>query len=553
MISHLHIENFAVIESTDIFWGPGFNVLTGETGAGKSIIITAINAIFGGRLSRDMIREGFEKLLVSAVINCITNAETELINSLGYEAEEKTILLYREFNQSGKNICKINGRPATVSILKKLSSSLIDIYSQHEGYKLLSAENHVKYIDLFAKNEKILEEYKNIYENMNEMGKKLQELNLDEREAQRKIAILEYEIDEIEKANIQEGELERLKEVKKKQINQQKIILNLGEVKSLLNGREENKGAIEQVEKSAGILFETAEYIKEMESLGKRLQNSFYEISECLNEVIDAYNDMEYAPQELEYTEERLDLLYKLSRKYGKTEKEILEFLSSAKKEMLELKTREEKSEELELEFNKLKKEVLEKGEEISAKRAKAAEELAKKVEEELVFLNMPYAKFKVKQEKSEPGVNGIDKIKFLISVNEGEPLKPIENVASGGELSRIMLGIKNVVSTQGENTIVFDEVDTGVSGSAARKIGLKLKELAGKKQVISITHLAQIASMADEHFIVEKATVNGRTFSSVNKLNFEERKKELARIIGGKEGSESVLKTAEEMLKTSI
>lgn len=551
MISHLHIEGIAVIKSTDILFSSGFNVLTGETGAGKSIIIAAINAIFGGRLNRDMIREGCERAFISAVINEISDEKIKFINDLGYETEDNTILLHRELTRNGKNICKINGRPATVAILRQLKPNLIDVCSQHEGYHLLSGENHIKYVDLFGKISNQLTEYKNVYSDMINIKKKIQEFTLDECEVQRKTELLQYEINEIEDADVKEGESEKLIEIKKKYNNRQKTVSSLTEARKLLNGDEMQGGALEGIQKSAELLFEVSEYIKEADNIAQRLQNAFYDVSECLNEMSVIIDETEYNPQELEWAEERLDVLYKLKRKYGKNEEEILNFLKCAQNELFELKNCEDKVHNLETEFNRVKKIVEEKGKEISVNREKYGKELAKKVENELKFLDMPNVEFTVEQEITSPGINGCDKIRFFICVNEGESLRPIESVASGGELSRILLGIKNTVFDGEENTVIFDEIDTGVSGNAANKIGLKLKELSKKKQVICITHLAQIASLADEHFLIKKKSENGRTDSSVCRLDFGGRKRELARIMGGINISESTLKAAEEMINS--
>lgn len=552
MISHLHIENIAVVKTTDVYFSSGFNAITGETGAGKSIIITSLNAVFGGRLNRDMIREGCEKAVISAVISEIPEEKIKFIHDLGYEVEENGLLLHRELLQSGKNICKINGRPSTVSILKQLRVGLIDICNQHEGYRLLAGENHIKYVDLFGKLGKELEEYRETYCDMTNIKNKIEKFSLDECEAQRKTEFLQYEIDEIENADIKEGEGEKLAEIKKKHNNQQKILSFLTQIKELLNGNDVHTGALEGLQMSSELLFKTAEYIKEMEPVAQKLQNLYYEALECFNEVEAVADDMEYDPRELEYAEERLDILYRLRRKYGMTEKDILDFLEASKKELSEIKNREYKIQELEAEFEKIRKICEEKADKISEKRKVYGKAFGEKVENELRFLDMPSVKFKIEQEKTAIGLNGCDKIKFFISVNAGESLKPIENTASGGEVSRIMLGIKNVVSEGEGDTVIFDEIDVGVSGNAANKIGLKLKKLSKEKQVICITHLAQIAALAQEHILIEKKTENGRTFSSTHKLDFEGRKRELARIIGGINISNSTLKAAEDIINAN-
>lgn len=549
MISHLHIENIAVIESADVFFSQGFNVLTGETGAGKSVVISAVNAVFGGRVSRDMIRDGCNELIVSAVINGVDDNLKSIISDLGYEAEEDTLLLHRELIKSGKNICKVNGRPATVSILKKIGTYLIDVYSQHEGYRLLSSDSHIRYIDIFGDIGEELEEYRKVYTYMMDIKKQIQELNLDEFEMQRKTNLLEYEIDEIESAQVDDGEIDRLNDIKNKFTHRQKILSLVRETKILLDGDDINQGALSELQRASELLGEASEYINELKPISDRLQDIFYEASECLAEVSPIIGDMDYDPQELANAEERLDILYKLSRKYGKTEKDILNFLEKAKSELYELKNYESKIQDLEKKHIEVIKKVNKIGKVISEKRLKASANFAEKVQAELKFLDMPNVLFKVDRQEINPGADGYDKICFLISVNEGEPLKPLASVASGGELSRIMLAIKNVLSDGEGGTIIFDEVDTGVSGNAANKIGFKLKELSKKKQVICITHLSQIAYLADEHFLIEKKFESGRTFSNINRLEIEEKKYELARIIGGINISDTTLKMAEEMI----
>ncbi len=549
MISHLHIENIAVVESADIFFSQGFNVLTGETGAGKSIVISAVNLAFGGRMSKDMIRDGCKGLVVGMVISDIGGKAKELIESLGYLAEDNTVLLYRELTKSGKNICKINSRPATVSILKQIGEVLIDVYSQHEGYRLLSNESHIKYLDIFGNIDEDLQEYRKFYVHMTDIKKQIDDLNLDECEMQRKIHLLEYEIDEIENARVSEGEIERLNDVKKKFNHRQKILSLINETKNLLDGDDMTPGALSGMQRASELLSEASDYVKELKSVSERLRSLFYETSECLAEVMPFINEVDYDPQELEDAEERLDILYKLSRKYGKTEGDILNFLKKAKSELYELKNYKSKTEELEKCYNETMQKVHNIGDKISKRRLKAGEDFAQRVQSELKFLDMPNALFKVHQESKEPGFDGCDKIYFLISANKGEPLRPITSAASGGELSRIMLAIKNVVSEEACGTIIFDEVDTGVSGNAANKIGFKLKQLSQKKQIICITHLAQIAYLADKHFLIEKKSDSGRTYSHINELDVSGRKYELARIIGGMNISDTTLKTAEEML----
>ena len=384
---------------------------------------------------------------------------------------------------------------------------------------------------------------------MLELKKQIENSITDEYEMRRKIDLLEYEISEIEEARVCEGEINRLNDIKIKFNHRQKILSLINEAKILLNGDNITNGALSGIQRASECLNEVSNYVKEINPISEKLESLFYEASECLNEVNPIIDDIDYNPIELENVEERLDVLYKLIRKYGKTEKDILDFLQKSKKELYELKNHENRVTKLKHEYNEEMKKVTELGENISKKRKIAGDAFSKKVQSELKFLDMPNVLFEMNQTKISPGNDGCDKICFLISVNEGEPLKPMANIASGGELSRIMLAIKNVVSENDGGTIIFDEVDVGVSGNAANKIGFKLKELSKKKQVICITHLSQIAYLADEHFLIEKNFKNGHTFSNINKLDRNGRRHELARIIGGINITDTTLKIAEEML----
>lgn len=553
MISHLHIENIAIVKNVDLYFSHGFNVLTGEAGAGKSVIIGAINVVFGGRVNRDIIRKGCNSLSVSVMLEDIGERKARLIKELGYECEDNSLLIYREFSDKGKNICKINGRPASVSILKQIGKEIIDVYSQHEGYKLMSNDTHIKYIDNFGGLTEEVEEYKNVYDDMLSIKKKLDSVKLDESQIEKRQEFLKYQIDEIEEASVCEGEFERLSNIKNRGNNLQKILLLTNEAKELLNGNEsESQGVICGLQRSFEILGQVSSYVKEVVPIAQRLQNVFYETSECLNDLIPIVDSINYDPKEIEDANERLDILYKLSRKYGKSESDMLNVLESSKKELSNLEKREFEIKSLEDEFNKKVCEVTNISNKISLKRKKYADIFSKKVQEELRCLDMPNIKFDARREDVALGPNGCDRIEFFISTNQGEPLKPMSSIASGGELSRIMLAVKNVSSDSDKGTVIFDEVDNGVSGSAANKIGLKLRELSDYKQVICITHLAQIASRANEHFLIKKSNIKGQVEVFVNKLDFNGRKTEISRIISGIELSEATLKAAEEMLNSS-
>ena len=553
MISHLHIENFAVIKNVDINFGDNLNIITGETGAGKSIIIDAINAIMGRRISKDIIRQGCDNALVSALFINNNNEIISILNNMGYEAEENEILIYREFNVNGKNICKINGRPATVSILKSLGDELISTFGQHESYGLFSPDTHMEYIDIIGNLKDDIKEYKNLYEKLLLVKNKLKSIVNNNAENARMLDLLKYQINELEEANLVSGEKEELLKLRDANRNSEKIMNSMCESADILNGNDMNSGAVDMVEKAMNLLGNISEYNSDIERVYNQLSNVYYELDECRVDVQNIREQLDYNPKEINRIESRLDYLDKLSRKYGETTDDMINFLDDAKRKLSEIELSDEQINDIKNEYDVLYNRCYKKAEYISEKRNEIGNKFIEKVEDELKFLDMPYVKLFLNQEKCDINDKGIDKIEIWASTNKGDTAKPINKIASGGELSRIMLAIKNTVSDSGNSgTLIFDEVDTGVSGSAARKIGIKLKELSREKQVICITHLAQIAAMGDEHFMVDKKTENNITSSHVNKLSFEERKIEIARIIGGLVTSEINMKNAEEMLINS-
>lgn len=552
MISHLHIENMAIVKNIDIFFSRGLNIITGETGAGKSAIINALNFVFGSRVTRDVIRDGCDGTVVSAVISDITNEVCKIISDLGYSSEDNTVLLYREFTSDGKNICKVNGRPATVSILKQIGKITINIYNQHEGYKILSSDTHINYLDTFAGLSSELKKYKEQYDYMIQIKKKISEISIDSYERERKIELLKYQIEELESAQMYEGEIDKLKEIKNTYDNRKKILYSINESRNILGGDDTVPGVVSSLQEVSNLLESAAEYINSLSPISERIRSLFYEVSECLSDLNSDDLDFDYNDQEIQNIVERLDHLYRLSSKYGKTEHDMIKFLEKARSQLAEIEEGEFKVNSFIKELDKTNKELEKLSIDISIKRRDAGIEFAKKIENELKSLDMLYVKILVHQEEANLGPDGCDKIQFMMSTNKGEPLKPMANIASGGELSRIVLAIKNIVSDKPTNTIVFDEVDTGVSGSAANRVGIKLKGLSKNGQVICITHLAQIASFADEHFLVKKKVTGGHTVSYIKKLSSEERREEIARIIGGINISTTTLRTAEEMISTN-
>lgn len=551
MLSRLHIENIAVIERADIEFGPGLNVLTGETGAGKSIIIDSINLILGERSSRESIRTGAKNASVSALFTGISDSVKSKLQELGFEADEDdALLIQREVFSDGKNNCRINGRPATVSMLKEIGAFLINIHGQHENQTLLSSDKHIEYIDEFGELVALRDNYRVVYNKILDLRSKIEELNIDEAQKARKIDLLTYQINEIEKANLIPGEEEELISRRSFYVNSEKIAQSLQSAYDALNGVEDVRGSLELLNSAAASLQAAAKYFPEIESLYSKIEEMSYILADSTAEIRSYLDQLEYDPDELDQIESRLDQIHHLSRKYGNSVEEILAFLGNAKAELEKI----EFSEQQLIELNKELENTISLAEDLvgklSLERQKAAERFSKGVKDELVFLDMPNVEFCVHQQEVDLKPNGKDFIEFLISTNVGEPPKPLTKIASGGELSRIMLSIKNVLSNKDDiDTLIFDEIDNGISGKAAQKVGQKLRQVANGRQVICVTHLAQIAALAHDHLLIEKKVDKERTFTSVRHLDFEGRKYELARIMGGEHITPIILQSAEEML----
>lgn len=551
MLSNLYIENIAVIEKTSIDFKKGLNVMTGETGAGKSIVIDSINAVLGNRTSKELIRTGASSAFVSAEFTNLSEKAIAVIYEAGFELEDGGLLIQREISTTGKNKCRINGRPATVSTLKEIGVQLINIHGQHESYELMSPELHISYIDKLAGLESEIEAYQEVYKKYKKLSAELKKATVDESERERKIDLLKYQIDELEDADLRDGEYEELNEQKAVLQNSEKIIEAIMSSRALMNGDEESSGVLENLQEINSQLSDISEYMSEIEPINSRIESAIYELEDCLSELTGLTDLVDTDGGSLDSIEERLDLIYTLGKKYGSTIKEMLDFLDKAKKELNALVMYDENREALIKECDKAYKEAEKLAKELSEKRKATSSEFADKVCEEMAFLDMPNVKLVVVQEKCELNSLGCDNIEFLISTNPGEPPKPISKIASGGELSRMMLAVKNVLSDKDDiDTLIFDEVDTGISGSAAQKVGLKLREVSKSRQVLCVTHLAQIAAMGNSHFKISKSVRDEKTFTKVEELDHEGRKQELARIIGGTEMTKASLDYAEEMLR---
>ncbi|MBQ5995071.1 MAG: DNA repair protein RecN [Clostridia bacterium] len=551
MLSYLQIENVAIIKEAVINLGDGFNVMTGETGAGKSIIIDSINAVLGERTSRELIRTGCDYAKVEAVFyenNAQTNA---CLEELGIPCEaDGEILISRKMTPDGKNICKINGENATVSMLKRLGCLLVNIHGQADNQSLLNSELHLSYVDSVAGNNTLLEDYVNCYNEYTYVRSRLQKLNTDEEMKLRRLDILNYQINEIEKADITEGEYDSLKQKQAFFRNAEKLASSLNNAYFALNGDGDSEGAVSLGFSSANSLSSCSDINDNINEISKKIENSAYLLSECSDEIKELIDSLDFSEADINAVEERLDELYNIFRKYGKTDEEVLAFYKNAVEERGSIENADELRIKLEKELNELYNKAYKKAEVLSEARKKAGESFCKAVKKELSYLDMPSVELYLNMNKTELTDRGIDDVEFYLSANVGEEPKPLSKIASGGELSRIMLAIKCVLSEKDKiNTLVFDEVDTGVSGSAAQKIAVKLKELSETHQVICVTHLAPIASYADSHLLITKSEREGKTYTQLEKLDTKQRVNELARIMGGNDVSELMLKNAEEML----
>ncbi|MDO4747737.1 MAG: DNA repair protein RecN [Eubacteriales bacterium] len=553
MLSNLYIENIAVIEKTNIDFTDGFNVLTGETGAGKSIVIDSINAVLGQRTTKQIIRHGCDSAFVSATFTDVSKYVEKKAHTLGFEVEDGMLILQREMSVNGKNNCRINSRPATVSALKEMSAYLVNIHGQADNAELMSPSLHLHYIDALAQNAQLLAQYREVYNEYCKAKAELENANDDEAERLAQIDLLRYQIEELENADIKIGETEELNREKTVLLNSDKITKSLIKAKAVLDGDDDIDGVINMTDDAVTSLSVSARYQESLTELSDRLANALYELKDISDLIADSISDIESDPYRLEQIEERLDLLYRLSRKYGSTEDEMLEFLQSAQEKLNELIDYDVNREKLRQRFNELLKQAMSYAEKLSAIRHNVALSFSEQVQKEMAFLEMPNVRLCVDFTQTELSKTGIDKVEFLISVNLGEDPKPVTKIASGGELSRMMLAIKTVLARHDVvETMIFDEIDTGVSGSAAQKIGMKLKEVSKDRQVMCVTHQAQIAALADSHFLINKEFVEDKTYTHVDKLDMDGRVRELARIIDGVNVTQTALDHARGLIENA-
>ena len=549
MLSVLHIENIAVIEQAEILFAGGFNVLTGETGAGKSIVIDAISAILGERTYRDVIRTGANRAFVSAIFTGIPEHAWFSENAVPFDEQE--LQVQREIFADGRNVCRVNGRPVSVAALKKLGARLINIHGQHDSQQLFDEENHLVYLDAFARDDAELAAYREAFEQWQAVRREMQKLTMDEAEKLRLVESLQYQIEEIRAAELKPGEEEQLKERRKVLQNAETLSDCLLAADEALYGGDASDGAAGLLSNAERALSKVSALGADMESLYQKISDLMYSVQDAADELRAMRDDLSYSDGELEGIEERLDAIHKLKRKYGASVEDVLDYLAKSEQRLDEIAFASDRLEVLQKKQTQLQSQAVRLGELLREKRQAAAEQMQAQICEELRQLDMPKIQFVCEFSQQEPAENGLDRVRFLMSANVGESLKPLSKVASGGELARIMLAMKQVLAQQdGVPTLIFDEVDAGVSGRAAQKVALKLWSVSKGRQVLCVTHLPQIAAMADAAFTVEKRVEQERTFTSVVHLDEAGRQQELARLIGGSMVTETTLAGAAELLR---
>ncbi len=553
MLSLLHIENIALIQSADIRFEPGFNVLTGETGAGKSIVIDSIGAVLGERTSRELIRTGAKSALVTAVFTQVPTLPW--LEENGFPTGEEELLLQRELQGDGRNVCRIDGKLVTVAQLRELGRQLLNIHGQHDGQQLLDPASHLGYLDQFGGCQPLLESYQEAYRKWHDIRREMDKLQMDEAERSRRVDTLNYQIQELERAQLKAGEDEELSARRTLLRSAGRLMEAVQSAEFALSGDEDRDGACSLIAQAEGEVQGVSSISPELGELSEKLTALRCAADDAADTLRDLSRSFDFSPGELDQVEERLDLLYRLRKKYGPTVEDMLSYLDRCRKELDQIQYADDTLARLEKDLKKAQKEAARRGEVLSQARREAAGALQARVQEELRQLDMPKVRFQTEftPKGGEAGMDetGLDEVQFLMSANLGEALKPIQKVASGGELARIMLALKNVLAEGDQiGTLVFDEVDTGVSGRAAQKVAEKMAQVARGKQVLCVTHLPQIAAMADTHFSVQKGEREGRTYTRLERLDRSQRREELARLIGGASITPSLLESAEELLR---
>lgn len=551
MLSELYIENLAVIEKATIDFSNKLNVFTGETGAGKSILINGINAILGQRVTKDIVRTGTDKAVISALFTDIGDNVFQVLDELGISTEDGQLFLTREIRSDGGSVARVNSRAVNVSVLKAIGETLVTIHGQHDNQILMAPERHIEILDSYAESEALIEDYHSSFRELQSIAKKINKIKTEQSKKEFRMAELADIVEEINALNIHEGEDKEIEAELNISKNAVAISEALYMAKQLLSGDDDTDGAVEMTQRASKSVEGYTDIMTEISPIYDRLSSAAIEIEDISEEIGSLLDSLDIDPKRYDYLNQRSDELRRIMKKYGPELDDVLTTLENSQNELDELSGAEQSLDELNKEKERLLAEVSKKAKALSDHRKKAGERFVSQVTEELEFLNMPKVKLVVQQKTGKLTINGMDSIEFLISANLGEEPKPIAKIASGGELSRIMLALKNVIAEKDSiGTLIFDEIDTGVSGRAAQKIGIKLKQISRLRQVLCVTHLAQMAVMADNHLLIEKNIQGDRTVTTVRTLDHEQRKYEIARIMGGENITELMLENAEQYLK---
>ena len=551
MLSELYIENLAVIEKATIDFSDKLNVFTGETGAGKSILINGINAILGQRVTKDIVRTGTDKAVISALFTDIGDNVLQVLDELGISAEDGQLFLTREIRSDGGSVARVNSRAVNVSVLKAIGETLVTIHGQHDNQILMAPERHIEILDSYAESEALIEDYHSSFRELQSIAKKINKIKTEQSKKEFRMAELADIVEEINTLNIHEGEDKEIEAELNISKNAVAISEALYMAKQLLSGDDDTVGAVEMTQRASKSVEGYTDIMTEISPIYDRLSSAAIEMEDISEEIGSLLDSLDIDPKRYDYLNQRSDELRRIMKKYGPELDDVLTTLENSQNELDELSGAEQSLDELNKEKERLLAEVSKKAKALSDHRKKAGERFVSQVTEELEFLNMPKVKLVVQQKTGKLTINGMDSIEFLISANLGEEPKPIAKIASGGELSRIMLALKNVIAEKDSiGTLIFDEIDTGVSGRAAQKIGIKLKQISRLRQVLCVTHLAQMAVMADNHLLIEKNIQGDRTVTTVRTLDHEQRKYEIARIMGGENITELMLENAEQYLK---
>lgn len=551
MLSELYIENLAVIEKATIDFSDKLNVFTGETGAGKSILINGINAILGQRVTKDIVRTGTDKAVISALFTDIGDNVLQVLDELGISAEDGQLFLTREIRSDGGSVARVNSRAVNVSVLKAIGETLVTIHGQHDNQILMAPERHIEILDSYAESEALIKDYHSSFRELQSIAKKINKIKTEQSKKEFRMAELADIVEEINALNIHEGEDKEIEAELNISKNAVAISEALYMAKQLLSGDDDTDGAVEMTQRASKSVEGYTDIMTEISPIYDRLSSAAIEMEDISEEIGSLLDSLDIDPKRYDYLDQRSDELRRIMKKYGPELDDVLTTLENSQNELDELSGAEQSLDELNKEKERLLAEVSKKAKALSDHRKKAGERFVSQVTEELEFLNMPKVKLVVQQKTGKLTINGMDSIEFLISANLGEEPKPIAKIASGGELSRIMLALKNVIAEKDSiGTLIFDEIDTGVSGRAAQKIGIKLKQISRLRQVLCVTHLAQMAVMADNHLLIEKNIQGDRTVTTVRTLDHEQRKYEIARIMGGENITELMLENAEQYLK---